>query len=474
MRKLGFTAVAMLLAPAAAVGVAQPAGATPVEAAGAGPSSTGRAGATAAGAAQVSAAPAAVAARLGAEARQAAARLPANAQLPHPGRAEALTHPGSDGLSAGRLTGTVTAGHLAAGPLLAAGPRAGSSFGPAGIDVSAYQGAISWSRVVGRGNRFAIVKATEATYYTSPDFAQQYNGSYAAGMIRGAYTFAVPNNSSGAAQADYFVAHGGGWTAGGRTLPGMLDIEYNPYGAECYGLTHAQMSNWVRSFDNEYHRLTGRMPILYTNASWWNACTGGSAVAAQDPLDVAAWGPSPSPLPGGWGIETIWQYTDSNGLGYDGDRFNGSLAGLTSLAAGHPVSAGTGGGTGTGGAAPGPGGGPPGILQAGRTLAAGHQLVAPNHLFRLVMQGDGNLVVYNRANRPLWATDTVGHAGNELVMQRDGNLVVYATQPVQRALWSSGTAGRGPSQAGLLDTGNFVVSRLGAGLTWQTHTGSRG
>lgn len=50
-----------------------------------------------------------------------------------------------------------------------------------------------------------------------------------------------------ATQANYFVDHGGGWSADGRTLPGTLDIEYNPYGATRYGLTKAGMSAWIRS-----------------------------------------------------------------------------------------------------------------------------------------------------------------------------------------------------------------------------------
>ncbi len=49
-------------------------------------------------------------------------------------------------------------------------------------------------------------------------------------MIRGAYHFATPDTTSGAAQANYFVDHGGGWSRDGKTLPGALDIEWNPYG----------------------------------------------------------------------------------------------------------------------------------------------------------------------------------------------------------------------------------------------------
>ena len=106
-----------------------------------------------------------------------------------------------------------------------------------GQDVSGHQGNVNWSAQWSAGSRFAYVKATEGTYYTNPYFAQQYNGSYNVGMIRGSYHFARPDTTSGATQANYFVDHGGGWSRDGRTLPGALDIEYNPYGATCYGLS---------------------------------------------------------------------------------------------------------------------------------------------------------------------------------------------------------------------------------------------
>jgi len=94
-----------------------------------------------------------------------------------------------------------------------------------GIDVSRWQGNVDWNRWWADGKRFAYIKATEGTSYRNPYFAQQYNGSYGVGMIRGAYHFALPAKSSGTSQADYFVAHGGGWSPDGQTLPGALDIE---------------------------------------------------------------------------------------------------------------------------------------------------------------------------------------------------------------------------------------------------------
>jgi len=45
--------------------------------------------------------------------------------------------------------------------------------------------------------------------YTNPLFSSQYTGATNVGLIRGPYHFATPDTSSGAAQANYFLAHGG-------------------------------------------------------------------------------------------------------------------------------------------------------------------------------------------------------------------------------------------------------------------------
>lgn len=150
---------------------------------------------------------------------------------------------------------------------------------PKGLDVSGWQGNVNWAAVKKNGASFAIVKvpplslpikssltstqATEGTTYTSPYFNQQYEGSYNVGLIRGAYHFAHPSSASGAgaAQAEYFVKHGGGWSADGKTLPGMIDLE-----AGCSGLSTGQMVTFIRDFVNTYHSKTGRYPMIYCTA----------------------------------------------------------------------------------------------------------------------------------------------------------------------------------------------------------------
>lgn len=136
---------------------------------------------------------------------------------------------------------------------------------------------------------FVYVKATEGTGYKNEFFDQQYTGSYEAGLIRGAYHFALPDASSGEEQANYFLANGGGWSADGQTLPGALDIEYNPYdGDTCFGLNHATMVAWIQSFSDTYQAKTKRYPVIYTTLDWWTQCTGNSdAFADNNPLWIA-------------------------------------------------------------------------------------------------------------------------------------------------------------------------------------------
>jgi GH25 family lysozyme M1 (1,4-beta-N-acetylmuramidase) len=211
-----------------------------------------------------------------------------------------------------------------------------ASAAPAGLqgqDVSSYQGNVNWSAQWSAGSRFAYIKATEGTYYTNAYFAQQYNGSYNVGMIRGSYHFARPDTTSGATQADYFVAHGGGWSKDGKTLPGALDIEYNPYGATCYGLSQSSMRSWITSFSNEYHAKTTRWPVIYTTTDWWNTCIGNyNAWASNNPLWIARYSSSVGTLPPGYSVYSFWQWTSSGSLAGDSDVWNGTLDRLKVLA----------------------------------------------------------------------------------------------------------------------------------------------
>ncbi|KAI0656967.1 glycoside hydrolase family 25 protein [Cubamyces menziesii] len=230
----------------------------------------------------------------------------------------------------------LTAAFLACAITVAtASPTPQKRANPQGIDISHYQGTVNFNTVKANGLSFVYIKATEGTSYTDPDFSSHYTGATNAGLIRGGYHFAHPDESSGATQANFFLAHGGGWSSDGITLPGALDIEYNPSGAECYGLSASAMVSWIRDFSNTYHSSTGVYPVIYTTTDWWTTCTGNSAAfASTNPLWIARYASSIGTLPAGWSYTTFWQYADSGPNPGDQDEFNGSLDGLKKLALG--------------------------------------------------------------------------------------------------------------------------------------------
>jgi hypothetical protein len=98
---------------------------------------------------------------------------------------------------------------------------------------------------------------------------------------------------------------------------------------------------------------------------------------------------------------------------------------------------------------------PCGTLQAGQTLASGAVLSSCDGAYNLVVQAtDGNLVLY-QGSKALWASNTSGHPGDWLVMQGDGNLVLYSSTNVP--LWNSGTGGNAGAYFVVQTDSNLVV-----------------
>lgn len=209
--------------------------------------------------------------------------------------------------------------------------------GVQGIDVSHWQGSMDWNAVAVNGTKFAYLKATEGVTFIDDHFEVNYAGSRNAGLIRGAYHFALPDVASGAEQANYFVDHGGGWVPDGWTLPPVLDIEYNPYGETCYAKTPDQMVAWVADFVSTVRTRIGRAPVIYTTKNWWNRCTGSNpGFGLNSPLWIAGYREDPSQLPSGWATYTMWQYSTTP---LDQDVFQGSLDELRAFATGSDAEA---------------------------------------------------------------------------------------------------------------------------------------
>lgn len=193
-----------------------------------------------------------------------------------------------------------------------------------GLDISHWQGTIDWPAVARSGQRFAFLKATEGAAYVDPTFRANRDGALAAGMAVGAYHFAQPSEGSAVAQAERHFRTAGPLDEG--RLPCVLDLEHGV----------GDLTAWTLAYLDRIEELTGRVPIVYTYASFWRLHVRPLAEFGRYPLWLAAYGPAPSALPP-WPGWLIWQYTSGGSVPgiagrVDLNRFAGSQADLDALA----------------------------------------------------------------------------------------------------------------------------------------------
>ena len=100
-------------------------------------------------------------------------------------------------------------------------------------------------------------------------------------------------------------------------------------------------------------------------------------------------------------------------------------------------------------------------------MSAGMYIHSASGQYDLMMQTDGNLVVYNNGVAQ-WADGTGGTGPNDtVIMQTDGNLVVYKSGGL--ALWDSRTGGSG-NWLSMQDDGNLVIYNSAGHALWATGT----
>lgn len=194
-----------------------------------------------------------------------------------------------------------------------------------GVDVSHYDGTIDWAAVHGAGVAFAFMKATESTNFVDPQFATNWKGAGANGVIRGAYHF-FRASADATAQADFFVQSAGVPAAG--DLPLTIDLE------TLDGVAAATVAQDALTFLARVQQKSGRTPIVYTSASFL-ASIGSPAGFGAYTLWVANWQVTCPKLPSPpWSDWTFWQ-DSSTGMvagipstAVDTDQFNGTLGDL--------------------------------------------------------------------------------------------------------------------------------------------------
>jgi hypothetical protein len=102
-------------------------------------------------------------------------------------------------------------------------------------------------------------------------------------------------------------------------------------------------------------------------------------------------------------------------------------------------------------------------LKAGNRLKSGETIKSPNGSHNLVMQGDGNLVLY-KSRDVVWSTNTNG-TSNGLMLTTTGNLEIRVSGGLESLMWQSGSSGTGTKLV-VFDDGNIVLTDQNGNVKW--------
>ena len=134
-----------------------------------------------------------------------------------------------------------------------------------GIDVSEYQGKISWSYVDTIENQyplhFVFIRATAGNDAVDRRFRRNWEGAKKNKMIRGAYHYYRPNENS-LEQAELFIKT---VRLQKGDLPPVLDIEKLPKNQSMTNLKKG-LRRWLQAIENHYKVK----PIIYTGEKYYD------------------------------------------------------------------------------------------------------------------------------------------------------------------------------------------------------------
>ncbi|MDZ8260193.1 hypothetical protein [Nostoc sp. ChiQUE01b] len=112
------------------------------------------------------------------------------------------------------------------------------------------------------------------------------------------------------------------------------------------------------------------------------------------------------------------------------------------------------------------------ILYTGESLFPGQFLISPNGQYKAVLQYDGNFILYNSFNIPLWSSNTFDTGAKYIVMQYDCDLVIYGFNAIP--IWATFTTIGSSCRLAVEDDGNLVIYRGDNLPLWAKGTRLRG
>lgn len=207
-----------------------------------------------------------------------------------------------------------------------------ASDGIYGMDVSHHNGLVAWTRLADAGVKFVYIKASQGSRFRDPRFNENWRGAADAGVVRGAYHF-LSAGIDGAVQARSYlalIAKAGGLAANDLTPVLDLEWDFDKRGTDKIDrwseVPREKIIQAVTAWIDTVQSATGRRPIIYTAASWWDQRLGGEMSLKEYPHWLADYrvvsfkNGAPKSVKGHRHL--IWQFTDVGTLSSAGGKFD--------------------------------------------------------------------------------------------------------------------------------------------------------
>ena len=192
-----------------------------------------------------------------------------------------------------------------------------------GIDVSHWQGNLSWEKVANADIKFMFAKCSEGTDYEDDKYVRNILEARENGIITGAYHFYHPKQSA-STQARHFYNLA---LKAPPDLPPVIDAEVTD------GLISAQVHDSIMAFAEKTFQLWGKNPIIYSRDGLMKAW---GLVDYFTP--ELYWKAQYNNVMAGYDCR-FWQYTDKFMIpgipyGIDGNKFIGTEEELLAMTEG--------------------------------------------------------------------------------------------------------------------------------------------
>ena len=106
-------------------------------------------------------------------------------------------------------------------------------------------------------------------------------------------------------------------------------------------------------------------------------------------------------------------------------------------------------------------------LHPGQRIGGGEALISPNGRYKVAMETDGNLVMYD-VGKPVWGSNTAGSGADVTEMRDDGDLVIY--HEGDKPAWTTRTRGHQGATLALQDDRDLVVYAADGKKLWSSRT----